>query len=224
VVKPLGLNPSAFDPDHDGGNVNLRKIVVSGKQNDGTYGTFNGTLYAMLALKSMGVTIDPATVAAVRTAQEASGGWDFEGSSTKTDADVDTTAVAVEALVAAGVAPTDATEHKGLGFLAAQYHDTTGAWQAFGSDDPNSTASAVLAVTAAGYDPTVRCWRDHSAPSLASHAYHSPIVWLRSQQLSNGRVKSPSDSFGVNTFATTQTIEAWHRQFLPIATAAKQPC
>jgi len=122
------------------------------------------------------------------------------------------------------VSPTTATLHKALGFVAAQYHDTTGAWQAFGHDDPNSTASAVLAVTATGYNPASRCWRDKSAPSLASHAYRSPLTWLRSQQLSSGRVKSPSDSFGVNTFATTQTIEAWHRQFLPLATAAKQPC
>jgi hypothetical protein len=49
-------------------------------------------------------------------------------------------------------------------------------------------------------------------------------VWLRTQQLSNGRVKSPSDSFGVNTFATTQTVEAWRRGFVPLMTAAKQPC
>ncbi|HEY1739727.1 MAG TPA: hypothetical protein VGI86_13500 [Acidimicrobiia bacterium] len=224
VVKPLGLNPSDFDPDHDGGKVNLRNIVVAGKKSDGTYGTFNDTLYAILALHSMSVAIPPATLTAVRQAQEASGGWDFAGSPSATDADTDTTSVAIEALVAAGVSPTDATLHKGLGYLAKQYHAATGAWQSFGDDDPNSTASAVLAITASGYDPGSRCWRDKSAPSLAGQAYHSPLGWLRSQQVSNGRVKSPSDQFGVNTFATTQTIESWRREFLPLATAAKQPC
>ena len=113
VVKPLGLNPADFDPDHDGGHVNLRNIVVSGKKSDGTYGTFNDTLYAMIALHSMGVVIAPATLSAVRKGQEASGGWDFAGSPSATDADVDTTSVAIEALVADGVKPTDPTLHTG---------------------------------------------------------------------------------------------------------------
>ncbi len=224
VVKPLGLDPTHFDPDHDGGHVDLKSIVLAGKKSDSTYGTFNDTLYAILALRAMNSPIAPATVTAVRHAQEASGGWDFSGSPTSTNDDIDTTAVAVQALVAANVSPTDPAIHKALQFLATQYGSASGAWQAFGANDPNSTSSAVLAVTAAGYDPASRCWRDKSAPSLAGEAYRSPLAWLRSQQLSNGSVKSPNDSFGVNTFATTQTIEAWHRQFLPLATAAKQPC
>ncbi len=224
VVKPLGLNPSNFDPDHDGGTINLRKIIVSGKRSDGTYGAFNATLYAMLGLRSMNVSIAPATVTAVRSGQQASGGWDFAGDPKATDADVDTTAVAIESLVAAHVAPTDPAVRKGLSFLAAQYRDATGAWQSFGSNDANSTSSATLAITAAGYNPASRCWRDHAAPTLATRPYRSPLTWLRSQQATNGRVKSPNDSFGVNTFATTQSIQAWRRGWVPLAPAAKQPC
>ncbi len=224
VVKPLGLNPSHFDPDHDGGRVNLRGLVVHGRKSNGTYGTFNDTLYATLALRSMSAPISAATVNVMRRAQQAQGGWDYTGSSHSTDADVDTTSTAIEALVAAGVRPTDATEHKGLVFLAGQFHDWAGAWQSFGANDPNSTASAVLAITAAGYDPGNRCWRDKAAPAKRARPFHSPLAWLRSQQLSNGRVRSPGDQYGVSTFATSQTIEAWHRQFLPVATAARQPC
>ena len=183
VVKPLGLNPADFDPDHDGGHVNLRNIVVSGKKSDGTYGTFNDTLYAMIALHSMGVVIAPATLSAVRKGQEASGGWDFAGSPSATDADVDTTSVAIEALVADGVKPTDPTLHKGLGFLAAQYHDTTGAWQSFGDNDPNSTASAVLAITASGYDPGSRCWREQGGAVAGEPARttHRSVGCVRSR-------------------------------------------
>ena len=51
----------------------------------------------------------------------------------------------------AGVPPNDTDLVQGLAFLAAQ-QQATGAWQAFGNDDPNSTSVAILAITAAGFD------------------------------------------------------------------------
>jgi hypothetical protein len=79
-------------------------------------------------------------------------------------------------------------------------------------------------VTAAGFDPTVRCWRDTVAPALSSHGYSSPTAWLRSRQQANGRILSPSDSFGINTFPTTQTIEALRRGWIPVKPRGKQKC
>ena len=69
--------------------------------------------------------------------------------------------------------------------------------------------SAILAITAAGFDVESPCWRDTADPATAGTAYASPTAWLRSQQLParTGRIASPNDSFGVNTFATSQTVE-----------------
>ena len=68
-------------------------------------------------------------------AQQANDGWNFSGDPTCTDLDVDATAVAVQALVAAMVGPTDADLVAGLQLLADQ-QTASGAWQSFGSNDP----------------------------------------------------------------------------------------
>ena len=87
----------------------------------------------------------------------------------------------------------------------------------------------MLGITAAGFDVESSCWRDTADPSLAGAAYASPTAWLRSQQLSSppadaGRIASPNDSFGVNTFATSQTVEGLLQSWLPIVRASASTC
>jgi hypothetical protein len=223
VVRPLGLVASNFDPARNGNPVNLKTIVNAGKQPDGSYGAFNATLYAALAQRITGSTVAANTLAYIRAAQQPSGGWDFAADPTGNDADIDTTALAIQALAAANVALNDTTLRHGLAFLANSQR-TTGAFQSFGSDDPNSTSTATMAITAAGYNPAGPCWRNQAVPALAGTTYHSPIKWLNTQQAGDGHIKSPSDSFGVNTFATSQTIEALRRGWLPVTPLAKQAC
>jgi hypothetical protein len=115
-----------------------------------------------------------------------------------------------------------------LGFFAAN-QQANGSWQSFGADDPNSTALAIFGITALGFDVESPCWRDTADPSLAGTPYASPTAWLRSQQLTSppadaGRIASPNDSFGVNTFATSQTVEGLLQSWLPVARAAAQSC
>jgi hypothetical protein len=49
-------------------------------------------------------------------------------------------------------------------------------------------------------------------------------VWLRGQQAPDGHITSPNDSFGVNTFATSQTIQALRREWIPVKPLGKQAC
>jgi hypothetical protein len=121
--------------------------------------------------------------------------------------------------VAGGATATDPAVTKALQFIAAQ-HQTDGAWQSFGADDPNSTAVGSIAVTAAGYDATASCWRDTAVTSAKGTAYGDPVAWIRTQQQSDGRIASPNDAFGVNTFATSQSVEGLLRSWLPIARAS----
>ena len=73
--------------------------------------------------------------------QQANGGWSFEGTSSTSDLDIDTTGVAIRALVAGGAPASDPDVAAGLAFLAGQ-QQADGSWQAFGASDPNSTAMA----------------------------------------------------------------------------------
>ncbi|MGZ6956537.1 MAG: prenyltransferase/squalene oxidase repeat-containing protein [Acidimicrobiia bacterium] len=215
VAKPLNYSLRSFNPQSDAKVRNLVAAVDAGLQPNGSYGAFNATLYAVIAKKLAGDKVPATTLALIRAGQQASGGWDFAADGSATDADVDTTSLAIQALVAAGVARTDASLVKGVQFLAHQ-QQADGAWQSFGTDDPNSTSTAVMAITAIGEDPTATCWRDRAVPALSGTAYASPTAWLRTQLASDGHVTSQNDAFPpVNTFATTQTVEALRRGWLP---------
>lgn len=224
VVRPLGLSVTNFDPDGDGGVKNLKALVIGGKQLDGSYGSFNATLYAMIALRRTSVVVGADTIAYVRSAREAGGGWNYAGDNSGNYADVDTTALAIQALIASRITSIDTDVRQGLAYLASQYQNSSGAWQAWGSEDPNSTSTAMLAITAAGFNPDSACWRDTVAPGLAGQAYPTPSAWLRSQQQLDGHIAGPNDSYGLNTFATSQSIQALRRGWLPVAPAARQAC
>jgi hypothetical protein len=222
-AKPLGLSFTKFNPDGDAGTVNLKAVITAGAKPNGSYGAFNATLYAAIALRLINGSVPADTVAFIRAAQQANGGWNFAGDSTGTDLDIDTTGLAIQALAAAKVPKNDATLRSALAFLGDQ-QQSSGAWQSFGSDDPNSTSVAVTAITASGYNPVVKCWRDATDPGLSGHSYKSPVVWLRKQQAADGHIVSPNDSFGVNTFASSQTIEALRREWIPVTPLGRQAC
>jgi LPXTG-motif cell wall-anchored protein len=228
-VAALGLDPSHFDPQGDGGTTTdlIGTVDAAFNPADGSYsslGTFNATLYAALASKVAHGTVPAKTLDLVRARQQAGGGWSFDADTTgATAADNDTTALAIEALVAGGAGATDANVKRGLHFLAAG-QKANGAWQAFGADDPNSTAVAELAIRAAGFDPSTTCWRAAVASDVTTTVTASPDEWLRSQQQADGHIASPNDSFGLNTFATSQSVQGLLRSWLPIATAPAQAC
>ena len=221
VARPLGLSVKKFNPDHDHA-VNLAAIIDAGHRSDGSYGSFNATLFAAMAKRKLG-GVPADTQAYIRAAQESDGGWNYAGDPTGVTADVDTTALAVEALVAARARRNDPDLQKGLTFLANSLR-ADGSWEAFGAPDPNSTSLAVLAITAVGYDVATSCWRDSTVPSSTGSPYTSPVKWLKADAASNGRFKSPNDSFGVNTFATSQSIQALRRCWLPVDRLVARAC
>jgi hypothetical protein len=223
VTRPLGLSSTRFNPDQDT-PADLTAIIDAGHQSNGSYGAFNATLYAAIAKRAFG-GVPADTVAYIKAAQQANGGWDFGGDPTgqSAAADVDTTALAIQALVSSGAGRGDPRLRAGLGFLARRQR-AVGAWQSFGANDPNSTAVAMFAITAAGYDPTTSCWRDKAVPTLAGRPYSSPVTWLRGDQLPSGRFKSPNDQFGINTAPTSQAVQALRRGWLPVNALPDQDC
>ena len=196
VLQPLCLDPTRFDPQYDGAT-NLLERMQAGKKADGRFGAFSDTLYVAIALGAMQLPAPPETIAAIRAAQQDNGGFNFSG--TPFDEgfdDIDTTALAIDAL--------DAHVRRGDGAIAAaetflrDRQAGDGSWN-FG--DPNSTALAALAFEEAA-DPS---------PSVAARTF------LRSLQRPDGRIASANDSFGVNTYATTQTVRALFQHALPVS-------
>ena len=222
VAAPLGLSTTDFDPKNDSAAaVNLETALdaTGCAANTASFGLFGETLLAMLAKFLVCGTAPPAAVAAVRSAQQADGAWNFTGTSTPQGFDdIDTTSAAIMALVAGGAGATDPDVVEGLAFLASK-QGATGAWDAFGAPSPESTSRAILAITAAGYDPNSSCWRDTVAPALAGTAYASPVTALANLQNANGSW----GTFGAD-FATGQAVQGLERQWLPVARAPVQTC
>ncbi len=230
VVIPLGLNPRDVDPSNDSPQpVDLVQAIGKGADLDGRYrkGAFNGLLYVGLAQWARGCAVPGDLVARIKAAQQANGSWDFSGDPSGTGVDVDTTGLVVISLTRAGLGPADPTVAKALTLLARQ-HRANGSWQATVFppfvDDPNTTSLATLAIAATGQDPASAAWRNAAAPELAAEPYTSPDSWLRSRQQPDGHIASPVDSFGVNTFATSQSIEALTRRWFTSKPASTTPC
>ena len=212
VAAPLGLSSSAFDPGNDGNPVNLKEIMASAKDG-GSYGTFGDTLWVATALRLLGDSVERDTDAFIRAGQHADGSWDYTGDlSTETPSDINTTSLAMIALVAAGAERNDAALLRGLAYLASQQQSDGGFREAFNGDEvtnPNATALAILAITAAGFNPDDDLWRaalQTSGAAVVSALYISPRDALRSTQTGDGNYASPYDIYGVNTFATTGGI------------------
>jgi len=202
VTGPLCLDARAFDPQRDGAVDLVARLDAAARPNGayGPDGVFSDTLYAVLALATLQRPVPAATITYITNAQEADGGWNYAGSADDQGYDdVDTTALAIQALVAAGVPTNDPDLAQGVAYLRA-LQDSDGSW---GFGDPNSTAVADLALQAAATAPA-----------------HDADAFLRSKQLPSGRIESPNDSFGVNTYATTQPVRALLDRPLPIVPAA----
>ncbi|MBM3676228.1 MAG: terpene cyclase/mutase family protein, partial [Actinobacteria bacterium] len=221
---PLGLDPAAFDPTGNGGPVDLTAIVDAGAQPDGTFGAFNATLYAALALRLTDGSVPAVTIQAITAAQQGNGSWNFAGDAAGTDVDPDTTGRAVEALVAGGVPPNDATITKALAFFAAS-QQADGAWpSAYDSGNPNSTALAIRGIVAAGFDSESSCWRDTVDAAKQGTFYPSPDEYLRSAQTAVGNIASPNDQWGLNTFPTSESVASLLRGWVPISRGSARTC
>ena len=223
TVEPLGLDPTSFGsfvPTPPGPAAPVDLVNRMGGCSVSSDAALNNLLYILLAEHLACGSMSAAGLASVRSQQQPDGSWNGDAFAVL---DMDTTALAVETLVAGGADASDPAVHAALVFFAEQ-HQANGAWQAFGGDDVNSTSLVSIALAASGYDPNSPCWRDTVLPAAAGTPYASPDAWLRSQQQPDGRIASQNDGFGINTFATSQTVEGLLRSWLPIAAAASETC
>jgi hypothetical protein len=148
ATSALGQNAKSF------GGVDLVGAINAayGISVTGQYGPDAlGHAFAILGLHAAGEAIPAPAIAQIESLQSSDGGWAFSGDTTPGAADTNTTAVAVQALIAAGA--TGMSLDKAAAYLAAQ-QNTDGGWPyqkggQFGSEsDVNSTAYVVQAMLA----------------------------------------------------------------------------
>ncbi len=172
--------------------------------------------WGILGTAALGEPVPEDAVAALRQSAIAAapGGWEWQAGF---GADSNTTALALQALVAAGEPVTATAVLSGLAYLrAAQQPDGGFAYDASGTSgsDANSTAYAIMALRAVGEDPTGAEW---------SVGGVSPVDFLLGlRQPDGGFAWQPG--MESNAFATQQAIPALLARSLPVAARPLEPC
>jgi hypothetical protein len=178
---------------------------------DPTTGLFNPHAgfhaWAMLGLHALGQTVPPEAVQALKAMQKSDGGWAY-GTWSNTS-DTNGTALAIQALLAAGEPPTSTAVVNGLDYLdRTQKEDGGFPWDASSANsDTNSTAYVVQAIVAAGEDPTAGRWKVGN---------NHPIRYLVSMQLADGAFEW-QPGMGANQLATQQAIPALLYRSFPLS-------
>jgi prenyltransferase beta subunit len=209
-VAAAEANPRSF------GNIDLVARLV------GTYsaatGQFGGggtwdQAWAMIGLAAAGEPIPAAAVDYLASIQATGGGWGFSANSAT--ADVDSTALAVQALAAAGAVRSDAAVSAGLAFLRAAQQGDGGFPGFLGVTDAGSTGLALQALAAYGENPRGPHWRttvdDESASALT---VRTPIEALLALQSAQGGF--PGFSGANDPFATYQALPGLSGRSFPL--------
>jgi hypothetical protein len=179
-AKALGLDPKSVNGTDLIAAINAGYTAATGK-----FGadSFSHSI-ALLGLACTGNSVPAGAVTELRAEQIANGGWGFLGGS-----DPDTTAIALQALIAAGAAHGDAAVTKAVALLKST-QGSDGGW-GFDPAESNvsSTAYVVQALIAAG-------------ENVESAAYTkggvTPIAYLLSQQEPDGSFKGFNPAFATN--------------------------
>jgi prenyltransferase beta subunit len=198
----VGVGAAGQDPRSFGG-INL-VTVINGMYNagSGAYGANNmDQAWAMLGLRAASEAVPVAAVQRLASQSNPNGGW---GWAAGVASDVDSSALAVQALLASGASSSSPAVADGLSYLRnVQLTNSNGGFaaspeQSWGVDsNSNSTAFAVQGILAAAQDPLGASW-------IVSAT--TPVDFLLGQQLPNGAfvyIDPPA-----NLFATQQVVPA----------------
>ena len=179
------------------------------RSGDGSFGHLsNLTAFAVLALRAAGYPPgDPVVRAAARWLESRQGADGGFGVAAGGPSDVDDTAAALQALVAAGMRSATAAG-RATGFLIrAQNLDGGYPQETGGSSNAQSTAWAIQGLTAAG----------RSAASVTRGGSRSPLAYLESLLAPDGSVRYSRTGAQTPVWVTAQALTALAARPLPIA-------
>jgi len=216
----LALIASGQNP-RDLGGVDLVAKLEGMAGADGKIGTeadfVNEHCYAMIALSSAQRVVPAAAVDYLLARQIADGTWSWNGGTAAGSGDNNTAAMAVIALMAAGVPADHPQVQKTLQHFQAQQNADGGfpyiKPSPYGTDsDSNSTAVVMWAVKAAGQDPAGVDWKFQGQDG------HSALDRMRAFQNANGAFRWQDAVPADNLASTVQALVALGLKTLPFAT------
>ena len=191
----------------------LESLIDTGGRIGGETDTFVSHVLAVLALASAQRPIPAAAVDYVKDAQQENGSWAWDGTG-ETAGDTNTTAFAVQALVASGEDPAgDAVANALAYYQGIQNED--GGWpyqnpSDYGTaTDANSTAVTIQAIIAAGQDPAGADWTVGEV---------TPVAALEALQNESGAFAWQAAVPDDNLLATVQALPALAGKAFPLAT------
>jgi len=195
----LALAAMKEDPRSFAGTDFLAKM--ESKFDSASHSNGDHTLY-MLARSSLGLSPAPGSVEHLKSKQTGDGCWEWSDGA---GCDTNTTALAIEALLAAGVDPSDSAVEDALDYLEDAQNDDGGfpydPLSSWGTDsDANSTAFVIQALVAAGEDV------DEDGRWQAPDGT-TPLKALVAFQLNSGAFEW-QPGVGANAMATYQSIPA----------------
>jgi hypothetical protein len=206
-----GENPRSF-----GGVDSVAKLEglsnASGRIG-GETDTFVSHVLAVLALSSAQRPIPEAAIEYVKDAQQENGSWAWDGTA-ETPGDTNTTAFAVQALVAAGEDPAGDAVADALAYYKGIQNED-GGWpyqnpSEYGTaTDGNSTAVTMQAIIAAGQDPAGADW-------MAGE--YTPVAALEALQNESGAFAWQAAMPDDNLLTTVQALPALAGKAFPLAT------
>ncbi|MCS6826726.1 MAG: terpene cyclase/mutase family protein [Caldilinea sp.] len=182
----------------------------------GAYAADSGpNAWAILGAAAVGEQIPADAVEALKEQQQEDGGWEWQAGF---GTDTNTTALAIQALIAAGE-PVDSPEiAQALAFLAGGQQENGGfvydpKTPEYGAD-ANSTAYVIQALLATGNDPAGEAWMKNGA---------TPFDFLLGLQLPDGSFEWQPKT-GANLLATAQAVPALLGHSYPIAVRDLEFC
>lgn len=161
--------------------------------------------FAILGLVAKSQPVPAKAVDYLKSQMQPDGGWKLSYPDAPTDSN--TTAVAVQALIAAGETTTSTEVISGMNFIKKSqspsndggfYYAENESFLDSTDSDTNSTAYAVQAIVAAGEDPTAGRWVVDSS---------NPISYLLKMQIPDGSFEWRPE-YGSNLLATQQAVPA----------------
>lgn len=193
AVAASGLDPEAF------GGVNLIEKLTTDYYSTtlSAFGAPTNTWHqalGILGLTGAGETLPAGVTDTLKGLQQPDGGWKYDLSpSPWNTTSVDNTALAMQALIAAGVNPSDTAIVSATAYLKAN-QSAEGGWAGWSGLSANTTAFAIQALAAAGEDLTGNAWCDGTA---------CPLTALASLQKQDGPFVSGMTD---NYYATQQAV------------------
>jgi len=175
--------------------------------------------WAMLGTGALSQTLPVSASLYLKSLQQSDGGWEWTAGGFGNGTDTNTTALAVQALVAAGEPLTATAITNALAYLHGAQNDDGGfpydPDSPYGTaSDANSTAYVAQALAALGQDPSAAAW---------TPAGKSAIAYLLTLQLPDGSLEWQAGS-GANLMATQQAIPALLGRAYPLAARPLSAC